>query len=72
MLWRKRGTGSAGAGGDYNDKFLMRAGLSVRATFELRPKKGKEPFLQISGRRAVQTEQCGWRGVRWRKRKRSG
>jgi len=72
VLWRKRGTGSAGAGGDYNDTFLMRARLSVRAAFDQRPKEQKEPFMQVSGKRTVQTEECGWRGVRWRKRKRSG
>lgn len=66
VLWRKRETGSNGAGGDCNDQFLMGVGFSVGAAFDQHPEEQKEPFMQVSGRKAVQTQGCGWRRVRWR------
>lgn len=50
------------AGGDYNDKLSRRAGFSVKATFEQRPEERMESFMQLSGRRTIQTQGCGWRG----------
>lgn len=63
---------STGAGGGYNNKLLTRVGLTVKVTSEQRPEEDGEPFLLISGRRAIQTKECGWRGVSQRKRKGSG
>lgn len=66
------GIESTGAGGGYNNKLLTRVGLTVKVAFEQGPEEDEEPFLLISGRRAVQTKECGWRGVSQRKRKGSG
>lgn len=41
--------GSAGAGGDCNDKLLMRLGLIVKVTLEQRPEEGRELFCQYLG-----------------------
>lgn len=68
MLWRRRGIGRAGARSDCSNTLLMRIGLAVKVISEQRPEEGRKPFMLISGR-AVQTKECGWRGVSNRKGK---
>lgn len=58
----KEGPGVPGAGGDYNDKLLRRAGFSVKATFEQRPEEGKESFMSCLGEELSRQQGCGWRG----------
>lgn len=41
---------------------VIRVGLLDKVTFEQRPDEGREPAMQITGRRDVQAEDCGWRG----------